>query len=329
MEFKQRTLRELADMICGNFEADESFFHYRSSCYLTQFFQDCDTDYAHDGSTRYAWVAETLGSILTQPQPSPSTPPDAFSRVIRVLMDQGDAVNEAPDRPKALGFLNTSLAREGYEAFYAPDKQCYLKHIATNTIASPSPNPHRAFSQLEIARREQLASYLARASEDELIEGVLLPLFRQLGFQRVTAAGHKDKALEYGKDIWMKSILPTLHVLYFGIQAKKGKLDTTGDSSATNANVAEIHNQVAMMLGHEIFDPEIGKRVLVDHAFIVAGGDITKSARNWLGNKLDASKRSQIMFMDRDDILNLFVVTNLPLPAEAKPSPPDDDAPPF
>ena len=72
-----------------------------------------------------------------------------------------------------------------------------------------------------------------------------------------------------------------------------------------------------MMLGHEIFDPEIGKRVLVDHAFIVAGGEITKAARNWLGNKLDATKRSQIMFMDRDDILNLFVVTNLPLPGAA------------
>jgi hypothetical protein len=70
------------------------------------------------------------------------------------------------------------------------------------------------------------------------------------------------------------------------------------------------------MLGHEIFDPEIGKRVLVDHAFIVSGGEITKAARNWLGNKLDVAKRSQIMFMDRDDILNLFTVTNLPyLPA--------------
>lgn len=33
-----------------------------------------------------------------------------------------------------------------------------------------------------------------------------------------------------------------------------------------------------------------------------------------LGNALDAAKRSQIMFMDRDDILNQFVVTNLPLP---------------
>jgi hypothetical protein len=94
-------------------------------------------------------------------------------------------------------------------------------------------------------------------------------------------------------------------------------------------NVAEIHNQAMMMLGHDIFDPEIGKHVLVDHAFIVAGGQITKAARNWLGNKLDASKRSQIMFMDRDDILNLFVVTNLPLPRAALPNtePVDDDLP--
>ena len=100
-------------------------------------------------------------------------------------------------------------------------------------------------------------------------------------------------------------------------------------SQGTNANVAEIHNQVTMMLGHEIFDHDIGKRVLVDHAFIVAGGEITKAARNWLGSKLDASKRSQLMFMDRDDILNLFVVTNLPLPVGALPEtkPFDEDSP--
>ncbi len=41
-----------------------------------------------------------------------------------------------------------------------------------------------------------------------------------------------------------------------------------------------------MMLGHEIFDPETSKKVLVDHAFIVSGGEITKAARNWLGSKL-------------------------------------------
>lgn len=70
--------------------------------------------------------------------------------------------------------------------------------------------------------------------------------------------------------------------------------------------------------------------MLVDHAFIVAGGEITKAARNWLGSHLDQSKRSQILFMDRDDILNLYIVTGLPLPDGAIPPPnsiPDSDIP--
>jgi hypothetical protein len=225
-----------------------------------------------------------------EPQHNATAPPDTFCRVIRTLMDQGDAVNEGPERPGALALLNTALAREGFEAFYANDRQCYLRHIATNTIATQSPNPHRPFSSSEIKRREQLLAYIESISEEELVEEVLLPLFRQLGFHRVTAAGHKDKALEYGKDIWMRYTLPTQHILYFGIQVKKGKIDAAGLSRERNTNVAEILNQVTMMVGHEIFDPETSRRVLVDHAFIVAGGEITKAARNWLGNKLDASK---------------------------------------
>jgi hypothetical protein len=101
MEFKQRTLMQLADMICGNFKAEESFFRYRSSSYLTEFFQDCDTDYAHDGSTRRHWVAETLRAILAEPHANGRTPPETFSRVIRVLMDKGDATK----MPSAKGRL--------------------------------------------------------------------------------------------------------------------------------------------------------------------------------------------------------------------------------
>lgn len=312
MEFKQRTLDQIASMIGGGTQAElEVFFPYRSSSYITKFFQDADTDYAHySSSSRLAWIADTLREILQEPHPDAKTPPATFSRIIQRLMDLGDG-NENGERPKALETLNKALAREGFEGFYAEDKQCHLRHIATNTIATQQVNPHRPFSAAEIKKRHQLIEYLNGASEDELIEQVLLPLFRQLGFHRVTVAGHKDKQLEYGKDVWMKYILPTQHVLYFGLQAKKGKLDSSGGSST---NVAEIHNQVTMMLGHEIFDPETNRKVLVDHAFIVAGGDITKAARNWLGGKLDAEKRSQIIFMDRDDILNLFVVTSLPVP---------------
>jgi hypothetical protein len=312
---------QIADMICGNFNPEESFFRYRSSSFITEFFRDADTEYEHDGSTRNRWVAETLQTILTEPQSNVNYPSEAFLRIIQVLMDQSDANNEDAKREGALSLLNGAIAREGFEAFYAEDKKCYLRHTATNTIAMLSPNPHRPFSTQELKKREQLVEYLDKSSEDTLIAEILLPLFRQLGFHRITSAGHEDKALEYGKDIWMKYTLPTQHVLYFGIQAKKGKLDSAGITKTGNANVAEIHNQAVMMLGYEIFDPEIGKRVLVDHAFIIAGGEITKAARNWIGGKLDASKRSQIMFIDREDILNLFVVTNLPLPAAALPTP--------
>ena len=332
MTFKNRTLTQIADMICGNFPADQTYFRYRSSKFLTEFFYDADSDYEHDGSTRGVWVTETLRDILNGPTSDPNMPPDTFLRVIQNLMDPSDAENEDGKRLNALQILNNALGREGFEAFYAEDRKCYLKHTASNKILKASANPHRPFTNAEVKRRELLQSFLDSCSEDMLIEEILLPLFRQLGFYRITAPGHKDKALEYGKDIWMKFMLPTQHMLYFGIQVKKGKLDSSGVSKSSNANIAEIYNQVLMMLGHEIFDPEIGKKVLVDHAFIVAGGEITKAAKNWLGGMLDTSKRSQIMFMDREDILNLFIVNNLPLPPSSLPStdPEDgDDGLPF
>jgi hypothetical protein len=315
MQFKARNLRAIAEMVIGN--ADH--FPYRSSSFITEFFQECDLDFVHDGSTRWAWAASRLEELLAEPQPVAHALPERFMTVLRTLMLKSDATDEDPGRVNALAALNVPLIREGFEAYYGDDDHLYVRHIATRTVSSTA-SPHRPLTPAEVKRRDQLAAYLDTCSEDELIEEVLQPMFRQLGFHRITAAGHKDKALEYGKDVWMRFTLPTQHVLYFGIQAKKGKIDAAGMSRDGNRNIAEIHQQVLMMLGHEIFDPETSRKVLVDHAFIVAGGEITKQARNWLGGKLDATKRSQIMFMDRDDILNLFTVNNIPLPLGALPS---------
>jgi len=326
MKFKNRNSRAIAEMIIG----DVDYFTYRSSSYITEFFEECDLDFRHDGSTRWRWTADRITELLEEPQTQAHALPDRFLYVLRVLMQKSDAVEDDKDRSLALDSLNKPLSREGFEAFYGDDDQLYVRHIKTKTLSILS-NPHRPFTESEIKRRDQLIEYLAKCSEDELIEEIILPLFRQLGFHRITSSGHKDKALEYGKDVWMRYVLPTQHFLYFGIQAKKGKLDAAGVSRGSNANISEIHNQVLMMLGHEIFDPETSRRVLVDHAFIIAGGEITKQARNWLGGKLDASKRSQILFMDKDDILDLYVVHNLPLPEKANPpqESPFDDGIPF
>ena len=327
MKFKNRNLRALAEIVIG----DNDKFPYRSSSYITQFFEECDLEFVHDGSTRWAWTADRLAELLGEPEEAPHTLPARFVHVLRVLMQKADATDDDPDRLNALAELNKPLGREGFEAFYSDEDILYVRHMGTHTLSVPV-SPHRPFTPDEMRKREQLSEFLESCSEDTLIEQVLLPLFRQLGFQRISAAGHKDKALEYGKDVWMRFVLPTQHVLYFGLQAKKGKLDAAGSSQGRNSNIAEIHNQLLMMLGHEVFDPETSRRVLVDHAFIVAGGEITKQAKNWLGEKLDVTKRSQILFMDREDILNLYVVSILELPGRATPVPPElgaDDEIPF
>lgn len=325
MKFRHRNVRKIAEMIIG----DNDKFTYRSSSNITKFFEECDLDFRHDGTTRWAWTTDRLTELLEMLSASANTLPDTFVHVLQVLMHKSDALDGDDDRSVALAELNKPLNREGFEAYYADDDNIHIRHTKTSAVSIPV-NPHRPFTPQEVEKRSNLKNYLDNCSEDELIEDVLLPMLRQLGYHRITAAGHKDKALEYGKDIWMRYALPTQHILYFGMQAKKGKLDSSGVSKNGNSNISEIYNQVLMMLGHEIFDPEVNRRVLIDHAFIVAGGEITKQAKNWLGNKLDASKRSQIMFMDRDDIMNLFIASNTPLPGKAIPANPfssNDEAP--
>ncbi len=317
-------------MVVGN--RDHQWFHYRSSFYITRFFEECELDYVHDGTSRVPWTEGVLAELLNDPQPGTNQLPERFARVLRTLMDKREAEDGDNDRSQALAALNVPLMREGFEGYYGEDGIFYVRHIETRTV-STQVNLYRPLTPAELEKRELLVAYLDMCSEDELIEEVLLPMFRHLGYQRITSVGHKDKALEYGKDVWMRYKLPTEHVIYFGIQAKKGKLDSAGSSKGTNANMAEIYQQVLMMLGHEVFDSDTNKKALVDHAFIVAGGEITKAARNWLGGVLNTSQRSQIMFMDREHILNLYTGHRLELPRAALPAAADpwalDDDVPF
>ena len=62
-------------------------------------------------------------------------------------MDPEEATNEGAEGEGALKALNVPLKREGFEGFYAADKQCYLRHLGTNTIVAPVTNPHRPFSR--------------------------------------------------------------------------------------------------------------------------------------------------------------------------------------
>src|SRR3546814_3496893 len=95
-------------------------------------------------------------------------------------------------------------------------------------------------------------------------------------FPYTTLCRSKDKALEYGKDVWMKFTLPTGHHLYFGIQAKRCKLDAAGKTR--NENVAEVLAQIRMMLGHrsEEHTSELQSLMRISYAVFCLKKKITK-----------------------------------------------------
>jgi hypothetical protein len=318
-------------MICGNAANGANFgwknFPYRSSSYLTEFFTHCDMDFSHDGSTRKWWVLGVLDQLNAGPASNVQLPPDGLLRVFQELMDGAYFERAKLDRNAALGDLNRVIGRDGLQAFLDGAGRPHLRNLGTKATSASLQLQKRTWTPAELKRRAEICQYLDKASEDDFIETILVPTFSQLGFVRISVAGHKDKALEFGTDLWMKFRIPTGHYLYFGIQAKRNKIDAAGKSKGEN--IAEVLNQIRMMLAHPIWDPETNKKNLLDHVFIASAGEITKQAKAWLAQHLDQESRRHILFLDREDLLDLAAGINLPTPTPVTATTPTDDDVPF
>jgi hypothetical protein len=237
MKLSERVLEELAKMVVG----DADHFPYRSSSYITRFFRRCDLPFAHDGSTRPGWAQERLAELNLGAAQSADVPSDDLCRVISELFDQDDfdRYNEgyrhsaAPVKKAnvqlALESFNKLVKRHGLIAYLDESCRCHLRSTGTGMSSASFPQKTRPLSQKELAQRQTLANFLDTASEDEFTEKVLVPLFQRLGFHRVSPSGHTEKALEFGKDLWMKyQLLPTSHWIYFCAQIKRDKIDASG-----------------------------------------------------------------------------------------------------
>lgn len=327
MKLQPRTIKELAEMICGQ-DYGAKHFVYRSSSKLTDFFSNCNLPYVHDGSTRVYWVRDVLDKLNEGVATNPQLPSDHLVTTIQELLEPTEHAEFDPDRAEALKDMNKSMSRDGVEAYRDGSGRVHLRNVKTQATSAGVALNKRVLTEAEIKSRKALEEYLGASSEDEIIENVLLPMFRQLGFLRITSAGHRDKALEFGKDVWMKFQLPTAHFIYFGMQVKKAKIDSSGKSGS---NIGEILNQITMMMEHPIWDPESNRKHLLDHVFIVSAGVITKQAKSFLAEKLDMEARRRIIFLDKDDILNLatsinFSVAQKQVPVSAN-AVRDDDVP--
>jgi hypothetical protein len=309
MRLSEYVLESLGKMLVG----DARHFPRRSSYYITKFFESCGFPFVHSNQTRWRWAHERLVELNAGSCRSSELPSDDLCRVISRLFDPDDfaRANEGHDPNsetmpadvnEALDAFNSVVKRHGIVACLDSVGRCYIKSTGTGISSEEYLQQARPLSAGEIAQRDKLARFLDNVSEDEFIEKVLVPLFQRLQFRRVSPTGHKDKSLEFGKDLWMKFQLPTGHWLYFCAQVKKDKIDSNNASG--QKNVSNIVSQARMAFDHPIFDPEENRKVLLDHLFIISAGEITKAAKHWLIEQLDNSQRRQIIFMDRAELLD-------------------------
>lgn len=96
------TLELLADFICG--DNDDRYPIYRSSSYLTRFFQNIGIDATHDGSTRKWWVLSVLQQL----------PPSDLEKVILRLVNLKEYKGDKSQLALAARSMNDALAIDGF-----------------------------------------------------------------------------------------------------------------------------------------------------------------------------------------------------------------------
>ena len=160
MQLGNAALGKLARMICGD-DPYARTFPYRSSSYLTSFFEELDLDYVHDGSTRYWWVRSVLVELNEKESDSDALPSADLARVIEYVVDPDHYAGEGEaDQGAAILALNESLRR--YELVVDRDDATgavHLRSASSNYVstAKPRPEPRRVitFSPAVFAVPEQ------------------------------------------------------------------------------------------------------------------------------------------------------------------------------
>lgn len=156
MKLREYILEQLAMMVVG----DHNAFPYRSSYYITRFFDRCGFSVVHDGSTRKWWAMDRLKELNIGQSQGPDLPSDDILRVIQELLDPDDFDRASLDRQAGLDALNSLLSKQSLVGYIADDGQFHVRNSGTG-VSSTAFNTHqRPLSAEELLQRSQVATFL-------------------------------------------------------------------------------------------------------------------------------------------------------------------------
>lgn len=127
------TLDSLADFVCG--DEREKYPEYRSSSYLTRFFQNININVTHDGSTRKWWVLELLKQLALEDLEN------VILRLVDIREYKADKVKlemAAKAMNDILFMENMSVVFQGRDPVLVPSKQSSKPIVSTNNTATYS-----------------------------------------------------------------------------------------------------------------------------------------------------------------------------------------------
>lgn len=154
--------------------------------------------------------------------------------------------------------------------------------------------------QFDVLDFRAFRNQLLKLSEQDLINNIVLPLLRKMGYQGVSPIKHHGPG-EFGMDV-----LPFYKIdefserIYYSVQAKVG--DIVSRASSRN-NITSVLNQAETALKKRFLDIDNAART-VDKVFIVTSGKLSPDAKTIVHDRLEGNRR--VGFIDGDRLVNLL-----------------------
>ncbi len=164
MRLGDATINKLSRMICG--DAPYNDFPYRSSSYLTAFFEGLDLDYTHDGSTRFWWVRSVITELNQCDEISEEIPSNEIVIVVEHLLDPDFFTGTDFDQDKAIGRVNEILQRYELQAVKQRNGTVKLATLTENYVSTAMP-------QQQVQRVITFAPAVFKVPENEPLNNIV------------------------------------------------------------------------------------------------------------------------------------------------------------
>jgi FixJ family two-component response regulator len=168
------------------------------------------------------------------------------------------------------------------------------------------PKIERASKTDDYSKVRERKRLLRSFSEDQLIDLILIPLLKNMGYFGVQRNAFHGPG-EHGKDI-----LPFYKYgdfyerIYYAAQVKTGSISAI---SGSKSNVHALLDQVKSVLLLSFIDKYDGSRKKIDHCLVCFTGKLSNDAKMILEEATEG--RRNIIIVNSDDLLNLLEKWNL------------------